>query len=224
MTRRAGLPASAASAVLLPVHAALAQWSPGCEDIQRAAAAGMEMRIAADDAQIAPPMSVGELTCMSFFFDGDIFNVVTDFGGYLVGMLTEMAVPPQPGGQPPRTIAGQLLSAMRVAPPAGPPPWQAVTPGMGERLTDSEAMMAEGRTARLFDQAEQAGAAALAAMERLRGGRARRCSAASGRPRPGTTWRRCSPAWPTAGSRRRSGRSSTGPWAATGASQTPTAR
>lgn len=91
MTRRVALLASTAAAVLLPVHVALAQSSPGCDDLQRAAAAGMEMRIAADDAQIAPPMSVRELTCMSFFFDGDIFNVVTDFGGYLVGMLTEAA-------------------------------------------------------------------------------------------------------------------------------------
>ena len=57
----------------------------------RAAAAGMEARIAADDAQIQAPVSVRELTCMSFFFDGDVFNVLTDFGGYLVGMLTEAA-------------------------------------------------------------------------------------------------------------------------------------
>ena len=43
---------------------------------------------------------------------------------------------------------------MRVSPPAGPPPWQTITPGLGERLTGFEAKMADGRTARLFTEAE----------------------------------------------------------------------
>lgn len=80
-----------AAAVALPVRLAFPQASPGCEDIARAAAAGMEARIAADDEQIAPPHSVRELTCMDFFFDGNIFNVLTDFEGALVGMLTSAA-------------------------------------------------------------------------------------------------------------------------------------
>lgn len=80
-----------AAAVALPVQVAFAQASPGCEDLARAAAAGMEARVAADDEQIAPPMPVRELTCMDFFFDGDIFNVLTDFEGALAGMLTSAA-------------------------------------------------------------------------------------------------------------------------------------
>lgn len=92
MTRRAAALVLAVAAVALPVRIALAQASPGCEDLTRAAAAGMELRIAADDEQIQPPVSVRDLTCMDFFFNGDIFNVMTDFEGALVGMLTSAAM------------------------------------------------------------------------------------------------------------------------------------
>ena len=89
------------SRVLLPVaFLAMAGWhgawaqnaSAGCDALVAAAQAGMEERIRADDDQIPPPMSVRELTCMSAFFNGNIFNVVEDFMGALVGMLTDAVV------------------------------------------------------------------------------------------------------------------------------------
>lgn len=90
--RRVGV-AAAALALAGWQGAAWAQSaSAGCDALVRAAQAGMEERIRADDEQIPPPMSVRELTCMSAFFNGTFFDVLEDFEGALVGMLTEAVV------------------------------------------------------------------------------------------------------------------------------------
>ena len=81
----------AAAAVVLPVQMAAAQSNIGCEMIQRSAQEGMALRVAADDEQIAMPQSVMQLTCMDFFYNGNIFNVLIDFEGALIGFLTQAA-------------------------------------------------------------------------------------------------------------------------------------
>lgn len=91
MTFRAGL--VAAGLAVVGWQGAWAQsGSAGCDALVRAAQAGMEQRIQADDEQIPPPLSVRWLTCMSLFFNGIGFDVIEDFMGALVGMLTEAAV------------------------------------------------------------------------------------------------------------------------------------
>lgn len=81
----------AAAAVVLPVQMAMAQTSAGCDLLQTSAQEGMSLRVAADDDQIPMPQSVRNLTCMNFFFNGTLFNVLTDWRGALVGMLTQAA-------------------------------------------------------------------------------------------------------------------------------------
>lgn len=68
------------------------QSSAGCDALVRAAQSGMEERIRADDEQIAVPMSVRELVCLTAFFNGNLFDVIEDFAGALFGMLTAAVV------------------------------------------------------------------------------------------------------------------------------------
>lgn len=83
------------------------------------------------------------------------------------------AAPPPPlvqngaAGARPASVAAGLMAAMRQPSPAGAPPWQTVTPGLGERVTAFETRMREGRTVRLLADASAAGDAAMRAVERF---------------------------------------------------------
>jgi hypothetical protein len=73
-------------------QAAVAQQSIGCDALVRAAQAGLEDRLRLDDEQIQPPMSVRSLTCMTAFFNGTLFDVIEDWEGALIGMLTDLVI------------------------------------------------------------------------------------------------------------------------------------
>jgi len=66
-----------------------------------------------------------------------------------------------------QTVAGQVLQALRPAPPSGPPPWDQRLAPFSDRVAGLEARMADGRSARLVDTAHRTGQAATAAVERF---------------------------------------------------------
>jgi opacity protein-like surface antigen len=77
--RALGLILIASLAAALPAAAlAQAQQQTACSTLAQAAANGAQARIAADNAQIAQPKSVTQLTCLSSFFNGSGLNVITN--------------------------------------------------------------------------------------------------------------------------------------------------